>query len=82
MATFLGIHDMGGGMPDDKAKGSWEAYKAACDKLGSSAMHVHYSAEKGRAFCLTEAATADDVQKAHDEAGVPVNEILEVQTSE
>ncbi len=80
MATFVGIHDMGGSMTDDQAQATWEKYKAACDKLGYSGLHVHYSGEKGRSFCLTEAPTADEVQKAHDEAQIPVNEILEVKT--
>ncbi len=82
MATFLGVHDMGKAMTDDEIKSVWDSYKAACDKLGCSGMHVHYSGEKGRSYCLTEADSADEVQKAHDEAKVPVNEILEVKTLE
>jgi hypothetical protein len=82
MATFLGLHDMGASSPDEQMKSAWEAYKAACGKLGAKGLHVHFNAGKGRAFCLTEADSADTVQKAHTEAGVPVNEVLEVQTAE
>jgi len=82
MGTFLGVHDMGASLSEDEFKASWEAYKLACNKLGCSAQHVHYNAEKGRGFCLTEASSSDEVQKAHDEAGVPLVEILEVKTRE
>ncbi len=78
MALFIGIHNMGNAMTDEMVKQTWESYKAACSKLGCSAKHAHASAEQGRAFCLTEADSADMVQKAHDEANVPVNEVLEV----
>jgi hypothetical protein len=82
MGTFLGVHDMGTSLSEDEFKASWEAYKSACSKLGCTAQHVHYNAEKGRGFCLTEASSAEEVQKAHDEAGVAFVEILEVKTSE
>jgi hypothetical protein len=82
MTTYLGIHDMGQAVPEEQMGSSWEAYKTACDKLGCSAQHVHFNARAGRAFCLTEATSADLVQKAHDEAGVPLVEVLEVQTAE
>jgi hypothetical protein len=68
MATYLGIHDMGGAVSEDQ--------------LGVKAQHVHFSAESGRAFCLTEAESTGQVQKAHDKAGVPLKEILEVKTAE
>ncbi len=78
MATFLGVHDMGSEQPEENMTGSWEAYKAACTKLGLNANHAYINASKGRAYCLTDAVSADEVQKAHDEAGVPINEIIEV----
>lgn len=82
MATFMGFHDMGGSSDEDSIKSSWEKYKESCSKMGLKAQHAHYSADKGRAYCVTEASSADEVQKAHDDAGVPINEILEIQTSE
>ncbi len=78
MATFLGVHDMGSGISDDMVQQNWDKYKAACVKAGLGAKHAHASAERGKAFCITEADRADQVQKAHDDAGVPVNEIIEV----
>lgn len=78
MATFLGVHDMGGTVTDDAISQNWEKYKAECVKAGLSPKHAHSSAATGKAFCVTEAKSADEVQKAHDDAGVPVNEIIEV----
>ncbi len=78
MGTFLGIHDMGGAVADDMVTQNWEKYKAACVKAGLSPKHAHANAAQGKAFCVTEASSADLVQKAHDDAGVPVNEIIEV----
>lgn len=79
MATFLGVHDMNGPMEDQAVTKNWEAYKASCLKMGLSPKHAHTSAQRGKAFCITEADSADLVQKAHDDAQVPVNEIIEVQ---
>jgi len=78
MALFIGIHDMGSPMTDQVAQESWAAYKAACQKAGGNPRHTHYNAQQGRAFCLTEAQSADVVQKAHDEANVPLKEVIEV----
>ncbi len=79
MALFMGLHNMGGSITDEKMKQNWEAYKEACASLGCSAKHAHANTQQGKAFCITEADSADLVQKAHDDAQVPVNEILEVQ---
>lgn len=78
MAMFVGVHTMGTSMPEDKMKESWESYKVACAKAGLTAKHAHMNAEQGKAFCVTEANSSEEVQKAHEAAGVPVNEIIEV----
>jgi hypothetical protein len=78
MATFLGIHDMGGPVADDGINSNWEAYKAACAALGITPKHAYSSAQQGKAYCVTEAGSAEQVQTAHDDAKVPVTEILEV----
>jgi hypothetical protein len=82
MALFLGVHDMGQAMTDEQMKGSWEAYKAACDKRGCKGLRAHINAGQGKAYCLTEASSSNDVQAAHDDAQVPVKEIVEVQIVE
>ncbi len=78
MALFMGIHDMGGEATDEAIEQSWSAYKEACVKLGCSPQHAHYNASLGRAYCITEADSADMVQKAHDDAQVAVSEVLEI----
>ncbi len=78
MALFMGVHDKGEPVSDEMVTQNWEAYKTACVKLGLAPKHAHVSAQHGKAFCITEAASADLVQQAHDEANVPVNEVLEV----
>jgi uncharacterized protein DUF4242 len=78
MPVFLGIHEMGRSGTDEEVAKAWEAYKVACEKAGCKPWKAYYNAEQGRAWCVTEAASADEVQKAHDDAQVPIKEILEV----
>jgi hypothetical protein len=78
MALFMGIHDMGGTVAVDAVVQNWDKYKEACVEMGCTPQHAHYNAGQGKAFCITEADSADTVQKAHDNANVPVNEILEI----
>lgn len=82
MATFLGVHDFGGPMEEGMGQKSWEKYKESCAKMGIKPIHAHLSDKAGRGYCLTEADSPEEVQKAHDDVGVPVKEIIEVQTAE
>lgn len=82
MPQFVGVHEGMTSSTDDEVKKSWADYKAACQKRGCQAVHVHYSTKEGRGFCLTEANSADDVRQAHTEANVPVKEVVEVTTIE
>ena len=78
MAIFLGLHNLPEEANDGMVEANWSAYKAACAKKGLSAEHVHYNATFGKAYCVTIAESVDQVQEAHDEAGVPVDQIIEV----
>ncbi len=69
---------MGSAVDDEAIQQNWEKYKETCAKAGLSAKHAHASATKGRAYCITDADSVESVQKAHDDANVPVNEIIEV----
>jgi len=82
MALFLGVHDMGQSVPEEQMTGGWQAYKAACEKSGCKALHAHISPETGKAFCITEASSADEVRAAHDVANVPLKEIIPIKTIE
>lgn len=82
MAQFLGIH--AGEMFVDESKKSedadpWEDYKAACASRGCKPLHVHFNMEAGRAFCITEASSAEEVQAAHTDANLVVQEVIEVE---
>jgi hypothetical protein len=85
MAQFLGIHE--GEMFIDNSKASegddpWEGYKAACAAKGLKALHVHYNMDDKRAFCLTEANSAEEVLAAHEDANLTIKEVIEVETAE
>lgn len=78
MALFLGIHDMGGPISEESIQNSWSSYKKACGNHNCQPLHAHVGAEHGKAFCITEAQSVQDVQAAHDEAKVPVKEVIPV----
>lgn len=84
MAQFLGVHKTGeiGVMSDEDATNGFHKYKEAASKMGLSATHAHYSLEKGFAYCITEAASADKVREAHDAAQIPIDDVIEVKTVE
>ena len=82
MAQFLGVHKMAdiGAMTDQEAVDGFNKYKEAASKMGLNATHVHYSLEKGFAYCLTEAQGADKVREAHASADIPLEDVIEVKT--
>lgn len=82
MSLFLGIHEMGSATTDDEVQNSWSSYKAACGKHGCKPLRAHYNAQQGRAFCVTDAPSADEVKAAHEEAQVPLKEVVEVKVME
>jgi len=82
MALFIGVHDNGAPMPDEEMQAGWKAYKAACANHGCEPIRAHVNAGKGKAFCLTEASSSDEVQAAHDEAKVPLVDVIEVKILE
>jgi hypothetical protein len=82
MALFIGVHDMGSPTTDQELMASWQTYKTACANHNCKPVRAHLNAAKGKGFCLTEANSEAEVQAAHDEAKVPVNEIIEVEVIE
>ncbi len=86
MAQFLGIHEGAAFIDDTKAKGggedAWKAYKAACEAHGCRPIHVHYNMDAGRAFCLTEASSAQEIKTAHADANLNLKEVIEVETAD
>lgn len=81
MSIFMGVHTVPSGTSEEKINGAWDAYKASCEKHGIKATHAHYSAERGVAYCFTEANSKEEVEKAHEGMPVPLDDVFEVTTS-
>ena len=82
MAQFLGVHktaEIGAGTDHEAADG-FQKYKDAASKMGLNATHAHYSLEKGFAYCITEAQSADQVRGAHASVDIPLEDVIEVKT--
>lgn len=77
MALFLGVHDL----KKDMGSG-WAGYKAACKELGCRAIHAYSNDEKKVGYCVTEAASLDEVRRAHENANIPLEDVFEVDRSE
>ena len=82
MALFLGVHEGGELLSEDDVKTSWDRYKNACGNHNCRPLRSHYNAEQGRAFCVTEAESAQNVEAAHQEAEVPLKEVIAVKIIE
>ena len=84
MAQFLGVHKTGdiGAMTDQEAIDGFHKYKEAASKMGINATHAHYNLEKGFAYCITEAQSADQVRQAHANAQMPLEDVIEIKTVE
>lgn len=82
MSVFIGIHQMPGPVDESEIQKGWASYKEACAKRGLKAIRVGYNAQKGRAHCLTEAPTENDVREAHSDINLLPQEIIEVKILE
>ncbi|OGD90950.1 hypothetical protein A3D07_02130 [Candidatus Curtissbacteria bacterium RIFCSPHIGHO2_02_FULL_42_15] len=82
MAQFLGVHKTAdiGAMTDQAAADGFHKYKDAASKMGLNATHAYYSLEKGFAYCITEAESADKVREAHASVDIPLEDVIEVKT--
>jgi len=82
MSQFLGVHKMKtiGVGSDQKSVSAFRKYQKEARKIGLNATHVHYSLEKGFAYCITEAQNAEQVRKAHANANIPLDDVIEVKT--
>lgn len=81
MAEFLGVHKLDPSMSEADVVAGFETYKETATKMGLKPLHAHVSMEKGFAYCLTEANSAEEVQKAH-EGAAPLADVVEVKTLE
>jgi len=78
MPLFLGIHNVGRALTDEEIEDIWTRYKEAAKNHGAEGHKTFYNGAMGRAFCLTEADSAEDVDAAHADIDMPTNELIEV----
>lgn len=82
MAVFIGVHKFEAGIGDETILGKWGKYKESCTKLNLKPVKLYLNGDEGRVFCVTEAASAQEVVQAHEEAGLTVDEVIEARTAE
>jgi|ERR687895_533 hypothetical protein len=78
MAEFMDVHR---GMVDITPEGLMEAHQADLaiqDEENVDFKHAWADPKSGMVFCLSEAPSAEAVQRIHERAGHPADEIYEV----
>lgn len=78
MARFLGVHKLTQEFTDQEIEEGYSKYKASAMAKGLRPLSAVYNQEKGFAYCQTEAESADQVRKAHEEAGISIEDVIEV----
>jgi hypothetical protein len=79
MPVFLGIHEFGEPLTQERMDDAWKRYSESCKKHGAKAWKVYYNLESGRTWCITEAESADVVDAAHNDESLPTKEVIEIQ---
>lgn len=79
MAIFLGVHKLKPGMTDQDTREGFAKYKQNAQELGINPMSAVFNTEKGFAYCQTEADSTDQVREAHQKAGIPLEDVIEVE---
>lgn len=79
MPVFLGVHDFGKTLTKEQMEDNWKRYSESCKKHGAEAWKVYYNLEAGKAYCVTEAESANAVNAAHNDENLPTKELIEVQ---
>ncbi|GHB53398.1 guanylate cyclase [Streptomyces cirratus] len=75
MATFMDVHT---GMEGITAEALMEAHRADLAIEGEEGVHFKQAwadPDSGTVYCLSEAPTAEAVQRIHERAGHPASEI-------
>jgi Protein of unknown function (DUF4242) len=78
MPEFMDVHR---GMVDITSEGLREAHQADLDiqdDEGVDFKHAWADPKSGMVFCLSEAPSAEAVQRIHERAGHPADEVYEV----
>lgn len=79
MALFLGIHKVPQEAQESEIAEGYNKYKQSAQNMGLKPLGAVYSMAKGFAYCQTEANSAEEVRKAHENVQIPLEEVVEVQ---
>ncbi len=80
MSIFLGVHKIPAEMTIDDVTKGYQGYEEAASSMGLKPIGAVASIEKSVAYCQTEAESKEQVEEAHQKAGVPLEEVIEVQS--
>jgi uncharacterized protein YaaR (DUF327 family) len=78
MAIFLGVHEFGERLTQEKMDENWAKYSNSCKEHGAQAHKVFYNLAEGKSWCITEAESADAVNEAHNAVELPTKQLFEV----
>jgi hypothetical protein len=78
MAMFLGVHEFGEPLTQEKMDDAWAKYSKSCMEHGCEAHKVFYNLAEGKSWCITEAESADVVNQAHNAVELPTKQLFEV----
>jgi hypothetical protein len=78
MAEFMDVHRSMKGVTPDQLREAHNADLAIQDEEGVNFKHAWADPETGMVFCLSEGPNKDAVQRIHDRAGHPADDIYEV----
>jgi len=86
MKYFLDTHDrrtntFPAGLTAEQFAAFFATYERACRQQGVVVLRAHVGVEAGRAYCFNQAESAEQVKRAHEEAGLPFETITEVMTA-
>lgn len=78
MPEFMDVHTSMKGVTSEALKQAHDADLAIQDDENVNFKHAWADPESGMVFCLSEAPSADAVQRIHERAGHPADQIYEV----
>ncbi|TDD02298.1 SCO4226 family nickel-binding protein [Nonomuraea deserti] len=78
MAKFMDVHHGMTGITDEELKQAHAADLAIQREEGVTFQHAWADPDEGVVYCLSEAPDADAVQRIHQRAGHPADEIHRV----
>ncbi|WP_439680590.1 SCO4226 family nickel-binding protein [Embleya sp. MST-111070] len=81
MATFMDVHTGMTGITDEQLAAAHQADLAIEGEEGVHFKQAWADPESGTVYCLSEAPTADAVQRIHERAGHPADKIHPVPLS-